>query len=186
MVRSQTDAELLKAARANPEAFAAFYDRYEAPVVAYFARRVKDPELAADLTAEVFASALMAASRYRPMEPTAAGWLFTIAHNTLAKSFRRQRVEAFARLRLGIRDAVTLADDELERVEALASDPGRLEELLERLPPEHAAAVRARVLEEHSYSDIASTLHTSELVIRKRVSRALATLRAELEKEAPA
>lgn len=64
-MRSQTDAELLKVARTGPSAFATFYDRYEAPVVAYFARRVGDPELAADLTAEVFAAALMAASRHR-------------------------------------------------------------------------------------------------------------------------
>lgn len=183
-MRSQTDGELLKVARANPEAFAEFYDRYEGPVVAYFGRRVRDPELAADLTAEVFAAAFMAASRYRPEQPSAAGWLFTIAHNTLAKSLRRQRVEAFARLRLGIRDAVTLADDELDRVEALTSDTGQLEELLERLPREHADAVRARVLEEQSYPDIASRLHTSELVVRKRVSRGLATLRKEFEKEA--
>lgn len=183
---NQTDAELLRTAGTNPQAFAAFYDRYEALVVAYFARRVRDPELAADLTAEVFAAALVAASRYRPIEPTAAGWLFTIAHNSLYKSLRRERVEAFARYRLGIRDAVTLADDELERVEALASDARPLERLLERLPAEQADAVRARVLEEQSYPEIASRLQTSELVLRKRVSRGLATLRVELEKEAHA
>jgi RNA polymerase sigma factor (sigma-70 family) len=182
-VRSQTDAELLQDTGADPAAFGEFYDRYEAPVVAYFARRVRDPELAADLTAEVFAAALIAAPRYRAVQPTAAGWLFTIAHNTLAKSVRRERVDAFARLRLEIRDAVTLGDDELERVEALASDAGQLEDLLDRLPAAQADAVIARVLEEQSYHDIASRLQTSELVIRKRVSRGLVTLRQELEKE---
>lgn len=182
-MRSRTDAELLKVARSDPAAFAVLYDRYEAAIVAYFARRVRDPELVADLAAEVFAAALIAASRYRPVEPSAAAWLFTIAHNTLAKSFRRQRVEAFARLRLGIRDAVTLADDELERVEAIASGTGQLEALLERLPPEQAEAVRARVLEDESYSELASRLQNSELVIRKRVSRGLAKLREQYEKE---
>jgi predicted nucleic acid-binding Zn ribbon protein len=88
------DARLLATARAEPAAFAVFYDRYEAAVAGYLARRVADPEVVADLTAEVFAAALHAASRYRAVEATAAGWLLTIAHNTVAKSLRRGRVEA--------------------------------------------------------------------------------------------
>ena len=185
VVSSQTrsDAELLRQSRSDATAFAVFYDRYEAAVVGYLARRVRDPEVAADLTAEVFAAALRAASRYRPSQPTAAGWLFAIAHNTLASSVRRQRVEARARLRLGIRDAVSFTDDELERVEALASATGWLDDLLARLPREQAEAIRARVLDERDYPDIAAQLATSELVIRKRVSRGLATLRRELNKE---
>src|ERR1019366_2100590 len=119
-LREAGDGELLAATRSRPDAFAAFYDRYETAVVGYFTRRTGDPEVAADLTAEVFAAALGAAHRYRPVAPTAAGWLFTIAHNTLAKSLRRGRVEASARPRIGIRDAVSFEDEELERVEALA------------------------------------------------------------------
>jgi hypothetical protein len=36
-----TDAELLHALEADPNAFAVFYDRYESAVVAYFVRRRK-------------------------------------------------------------------------------------------------------------------------------------------------
>lgn len=179
----RSDAELLLRARSDATAFVSFYDRYEAAVVGYFARRVGDPEVVADLTAEVFAAALSAARRYREVHPTAAAWLFTIAHNTLAKSVRGCRVEARARRRIGIRDAVSFQADELDRVEALASTDGRLTGLLQRLPPEQAEAVRARVLDERDYREIAAELETSELVIRKRVSRGLANLRQELEKE---
>ena len=100
-----SDGELLAASRSQPDAFAAFYDRYERAVVGYFARRTGDPEVAADLTAEVFAAALAAAHRYKPQTPSAAGWLFAIAHNKLINSLRRGRVEANARRRLGICDA---------------------------------------------------------------------------------
>lgn len=177
----QSDAELLDRSRSEAAAFAEFYDRYETAVVGYFVRRVRDPEVVADLTAEVFAAALGAARRYRPSQPTAAGWVLTIAHNTLVSSARRRQVEARARLRLGIRDAVSFGDDELERVEALASDDGWLERLLASLPPDQAQAVRARVLDERGYPEIAAELETSELVIRKRVSRGLATLRREFK-----
>jgi RNA polymerase sigma factor (sigma-70 family) len=177
-----SDGELLAATCSRPEAFAAFYDRYETSVVGYFTRRTGDPEVAADLTAEVFAAALGAAHRYRPETPTAAGWLFTIARNTLAKSVRRGRVEAKARRRIGISEAVALTSEELERVESAACADGWVVELLEQLPAEQRQAVRARILEERSYPDIAGELETSELVIRKRVSRGLSNLRAELEK----
>ena len=59
---------------------------------------------------------------------------------------------------------------------ALGARPAR------RLPPEQREAVRARVLDERDYADIARELHTSELVVRKRVSRGLATLRTHMEK----
>lgn len=176
-----SDAELLATARSDADAFASFYDRYEAAVVGYFMRRTGEAQLAADLTAEVFAAALAAAGRYRPEAPTAAGWLFTIAHNTLATSLRRGRVEARARRRLGIRDALELAPDELERIEAAVSGEGWVTELLQRLPADQREAIRARILDEQPYREIATRLRTSQLVIRKRVSRGLAALREELE-----
>lgn len=160
-----------------------FYDRYERAVVGYFARRVSDPEVAADMTAELFASALGAAPRYRPTEPTAAGWLFTIAHNLWANSVRRRTVETRARSQIGIIEPVVFQDDELERVEAIASSTAWLTELLEDLPREQADAVRARVLDEREYTEIAAEMETSPLVIRKRVSRGLAAMRQRIEEE---
>ncbi len=176
-----SDGDLLAATRSDAGAFSSFYDRYEASVVGYFVRRTGDAELAADLTAEVFAAALAAAPRYRPVASTAAGWLFTIAHNTLATSLRRGRVESRARRRVGIREAIAFAPDELEQVEASANSDGWVIELMERLPVEQREAVRSRVLDERSYSEIALELKTSELVVRKRVSRGLSRIRKQLE-----
>jgi RNA polymerase sigma factor (sigma-70 family) len=174
---------LLAGARADPEAFAELYRRYERLILSYLLRRTGDPEIAADLTAEVFAAALRAASRYRPEGPTAVGWLLTIAQRTLASSVRRGRVEARARRRVGIRDAVMLSGEEIERIETLASLDGQSLSLLDALPSGQREAVRAHVLDERSYGDIAGELRTSELVIRKRVSRGLSTLKRQLERE---
>jgi RNA polymerase sigma-70 factor (ECF subfamily) len=181
--RYRDDGELLAAARSEPQAFAVFYDRYEVVVASYLARRVRDPEAVADLTAEVFAAVLNAAPRYRAKDATATGWLLTIAHNKLATSLRRGRVEASARKRLGIREPVSFHDDELERVGTVLASDRSLIDLLNALPADQATAIRARVLEERDYGDIAATLRTSELVIRKRVSRGLNTLRREIEEK---
>jgi RNA polymerase sigma factor (sigma-70 family) len=187
----RSDAELLAATRADAEAFAAFYRRYERLILGFLMRRTGNPEIAADLMAEVFAAALRAAHRYRPDSAsdtgsgsgtaTAGGWLLTIAQRTLLSSLRRGRVEDRARRKLGIREAVTFSGEELERIEALASLDGQSVELLGRLPAAQREAIRARVLDEYSYREIAARLKTSELVVRKRVSRGLSTLKRQLE-----
>ena len=117
---SRSDADLLAATRREPEAFGIFYDRYERALVGFLVRRTGDAELAADLTAdltaEVFAAAFSNAHGYRAESPTAAAWLFSIAHNTLARSLRRGRVESQARHRLGIRDAFALESGQIEAI----------------------------------------------------------------------
>lgn len=167
----RSDADLLAATRREPDAFAVFYDRYERAIVGYLVRRTRDAELAVDLTAEVFAAALSSAHTYQPEASTAAAWLFTIAHHTLARSSRRGRVEARARHRLGIRDAFELDLGQIEQLEASVGGDQWVTELLEGLPPDQQHAVRARILDELPYQEIAQQLQTSELVIRKRVSR---------------
>jgi len=176
-----SDAVLLAAARIDADSFAVFYVRYERLIIGYLLRRTGDPEVAADLAAEVFAAALRAAPRYRPEAPTAAAWLLTIAQRTLASSRRRGRVEARARRRLGIRDAVVLTGEDLERIETLCGLDGQTLVLLDELPLDQREAIRAHVLDERSYRDIAGELQTSELVIRKRVSRGLSAIKRQLE-----
>ena len=176
-----TDAELLGSVRSDPGLFAVFYDRYETAIVGYFLRRTRDVELAADLTAEVFAAALSAAPRYRPESATAAPWLFTIAQHTLGRSVRRGRVEARARHRLGIRGPFEFEPGQIDQIEAAFAGDQWVEDLLKGLPNDQRTAVRARIVDELPYQEIADRLQTSELVIRKRVSRGLATLREQLE-----
>jgi hypothetical protein len=54
------------------DAFSVFYRRHLAETVAYLVRETRDPELAADLTAEVFSAVLLGARRYRPEREAAS------------------------------------------------------------------------------------------------------------------
>lgn len=175
------DAQLLAAtARGDANAFAAFYRRHLPLVVSFALRATGDAELAADLAGEVFAAALASCARYEPRHESAAPWLVGIAHNKLRESRRHGRVEDATRRRLQIAP-LPLEDDDLRRVEELAA----LAELgvlaaVERLPTGERAAIRARVIEERDYESIAHDLGCSESVVRKRVSRGLARVRARL------
>ncbi len=163
------------------EAFGLFYRRRVDAVLAFFLRRTRDRELAADLTAETFAAALSALPRYNPRRSPALAWLFTIAHHKLADSIRRGRVEDRARRRLGL-EPLAFSDEDIERVEQRAAEAEGSATLLEfeRLSAEQRSAIEGRVLQETGYDELARRLSCSESVVRKRVSRGLAELRARI------
>ena len=176
------DAQLLAAtAHGDAEAFAAFYRRHLPRVVGLALRATGDRELAADLAAEVFAAALASAGGYEPRHESAAPWLAGITHNKLRESRRRGRIENATRRRLQIAP-LTLTDEDLARVEELAEldDGAAVIAAVDALPGPERAAVRARVVHERSYREIAAELRCSESVIRQRVSRGLARVRADL------
>jgi len=174
------DEAILAARDDAPEAFAVFYRRHVAALLGYFLRRTHDPELAADLCAETFAAALDGAHRFDPARGPAVAWLYGIARRQLAHAQRRGAAEDRARRRLGMAP-LDLTDAALERIEALAGSDAALAEALARLPEAQRAAVQARVVDERGYDEIAVAAHTSASVIRKRVSRGLAGMRARLE-----
>jgi RNA polymerase sigma factor (sigma-70 family) len=179
--RSPSDESLLARASAEPELFGLFYQRHEDRIVRYFLRRGATAELAADLTAEVFAAALQAADRFRPGPRPAEAWLYGIARRTLALSLRRGRVEARARRRLGM-PPLELTDEVLDRIAELEEASAAVASL-NGLPASQRHAIEARVIGGQEYADIAAELRCSEAVVRKRVSRGLARLRAELSTE---
>ena len=175
------DTDLLAAtARGDPDAFAAFYRRHLPRVVGFALRATGDPELAADLAGEVFAAALAASGRYRPEHDSAGPWLLGISQNKLRESRRRGRIENAARRRLQMAP-VALLDEDLARVEELAAlGAGDALAAVEALPDAERHAVRARVVDERAYAEIAAELSCSESVVRQRVSRGLARVRSRL------
>ena len=167
-----TDEELLLSG--DPEDFGRFYDRYVDMLLGYFARRAHDPEVAADLTAETFAAALVARRRFRRAGTPAVAWLFGIAQHKLADFRRRGAAEDRMQRRIGM-ERVPVAEEDVELIGMLGRDAAR--QLIDELPPDQREAVRAHVLDDRAYGEIAVSTDTSEAVVRKRVSRGLGTLR---------
>jgi RNA polymerase sigma-70 factor, ECF subfamily len=168
-----TDEQLLSARDAA--SFELFYCRHVEPVLGFFARRTRDPELAADLCAETFAAALAGRHRFRPEAGAAAAWLYGIGAKKLADSRRRGHAERRARRRLGM-ERIELSDDDAARIVRLA-EAAEARVLVEHLAPDQRDAITAHVLEERPYEEIAAELDISQAVVRKRVSRGLAAIR---------
>src|SRR3954451_10243673 len=170
-----TDEELL--ASPGREAFGTFYDRHARAVLEYFARRTRDPESAADLTAETFAAAIVARGRFRPGPVPASAWLFGIAQHKLADFQRRGRAEGRALHRLGVERPPVGEED--ARLVALMADEVSMQ-LLSALPDDERRGVGAHGLEGCEYAEIAAAAVISEPAARMRVSRGLGRLRARV------
>jgi RNA polymerase sigma factor (sigma-70 family) len=171
-----TDEQLLVARDAA--SFELFYVRHVDAMLGFFARRTFDAEMAADLCAETFAAALASRHRFRPGGPPATAWLFGIGAKKLADAQRRGYADMRARRRLGM-ERIELSDQVIARIERLG-EGDETRALMERLPPEQRAAIAAHVVDERPYGEIAGELQTSEAVVRKRVSRGLATMRQRM------
>jgi RNA polymerase sigma factor (sigma-70 family) len=170
-----TDEDLL--ASHETDDFALFYDRHVRALLGYFQRRTGDPQAAADLAAETFASAIVAQERYVPTEAPALAWLYTIASRRLADYHRRGAVERKMQRALSM-ERVPLSGEDADMIRLLSDDAAL--SLLAELPADQREAVAAHVIEDEGYPGVASAQHTSEAAVRQRVSRGLGTLRRRM------
>jgi RNA polymerase sigma-70 factor (ECF subfamily) len=179
-----SDRDLLRATPDHAQAFGEFYRRHERRLLAYLVRRTRSGELAADLSAEVFAAALEACLGGVDAPEVPVAWLFGIANHKLADSTRRSRVEDRARIALQMR-AIELTRGQISDIERLLAD-AEAAALLDGLAADQRRALLAHVIEDEAYGDIAAGLRCSQSVVRKRVSRGLAELRLRLGEGADA
>lgn len=144
------------------------FERYHLPVYRYFRRMIRRPDVAEDLTQELFLRVVRGLPRYRPMGREAA-WVFQIARNVLAE-FRRQRGTDY----VGIEQAGRLAT---ESHQVLAFGLG---EALDLLPEADREMVLLREVVGLTYLEIAETCSTTTEAVRSRLYRARGQLQEYL------
>ncbi len=165
----------------DPDAFEVFYREHFDAILGFVARRVRDPQLAGDLTAEVFLAAIDAAPGYRAGRGEPRAWLFGIARIVVASEFRRSARERRAHNRLEARRL--LDEDDLERLQERIDAASRSHELLaalEQLPEGERAVLELTALDGLSTSEAAAGLGIRPVTARVRLHRARSTLRGRL------
>lgn len=170
----------LSAIAHDPDAFEAFYREHVEALERFIARRVSNPYLAADLTADAFVAAIEAAAAYRSGRGTPRAWLFGIARNVVASDLRRSKRERDAQERLQGHELLTADDIERmqERIDA-AAQSRRLFAAIKRLPTGERAVLELVALDGLSASSAAAALGIRPVTARVRLHRARTTLRRE-------
>ena len=179
---SRTDAELIRAARQDPEAFRELYERYAVWIRSWFKRHTGSDVASLDLTAETFAQAWHASRRFKDLaDGSGAPWLFGIARNLLRQYHKHNRIESAARERLGLQASVV--GDDFERVDD-RNEAGALAPLVRRalraLPADQRRALELRIVHQLPYDAVAGRLGCSQNAARLRVSRALRALTTQM------
>jgi len=147
-------------------------------VTSFFARRTRDPETVADLTADTFVEAMRSFGSFDPSRGAPRQWVFGIARRVYAKHLERAERRRDATARLLSREL--LDDDDIqeltERIDAEA--PGRaLLDRMAHLSPLEREAIELVDLVGMTPKEAAGTLGVAPTALRVRLFRARAHLR---------
>jgi len=172
-----TDAErlLVEAAQRDSSKFADLYERYFERVYAFVARRVRNRDVAEDITSEVFHKALANLRKYEWRGAPFGAWLMRIAANATIDRAKRAAPEALDPD--GLPDGS--AGPDMDRFEAHA----RLFHSVDQLSADQRRVIVERFVEERSIREIAQRLGKTEGAIKQLQFRALQNLRALMEGE---
>lgn len=173
----QIDALLERTRRGDREALGVLYSRFSGDIYRYLCRRAGDAELAADLTAEVFARVIQAIDDNRAWRQSFTGWLYRIARNLLIDHMRAVRRRPQCRLPANLACWRDTAIDEQGDRQLMARE---VRAAVDTLKPEYAAVLHLRFAEDLSQMEIGRRLGKTEVTVKVTQHRALKALRARL------
>jgi RNA polymerase sigma factor (sigma-70 family) len=171
----------LKLIAEDPACFEVFYREHFDAVLGFVTRRVRDPHLAGDLTAEVFLTAIESAPKYRASRGEPQAWLFGIARVLTASNRRRSSRERRARARVEGRRL--LDENDVERIQQRIDAQSRsrdLYEALDHLPDGERAVIELTAIDGLTTSEAAASLGIRPVTARVRLHRARSALRGRL------
>ncbi|GAA2696320.1 MULTISPECIES: RNA polymerase sigma factor [Nonomuraea] len=157
----------------DPAAFEAFYRRHIDAVMRFVVRRVNDPHLAADLTADIFLAALDSAHTYRPGRGSEIAWLYGVARNVVSAQLRRTAREAQLTSRVAGRRLMD--DDDLGRMVEKIDAERQMRHALEAmrdLPEGERAVLELVAIDQLSVAEAAAALGIRQVTARVRLHRA--------------
>jgi len=171
------DAALMcEVARGSEAALRMLIQRWQKPLINFFARSVADHATAEDLAQQTFIKLYRAAGRYQPSARFST-YLFHIARRVLISEYRRASTRPF---------------DATDPAEIRAQTGGRNEqhrreledafaEALGRLPENQRSAILLLKQQGLAYGEIAEALDASVSAVKTWIFRARQTLREDLK-----
>ena len=152
-----------------------WYETYGAALYSYLRFHLPSPDLAEDLTAEVFLRALKAYERFSPSLGSPRAWLFRIAQNALRDHLRQARRRPALSI-TGMRDLECEAPSPEERL-LWEEEVARLLVALGELSPGDREVIGLCYGSELSIAEAAEVLGLGPNATRTRLWRALGRLR---------
>lgn len=168
---------VLRGQRGEQTAIEQLYELYADRIYRYLLARLGDPDLAADLTTEVFVRMIgrLAKFRLNSQRPAASfsAWLYRIAANLAFDQLRTRRIKQTALdPDLPMPDHAPAPETVAEQHETL----GRLAQAIQALSEDQRLVIIGKFVEEMSNAQIAAWLGKTEGAVKSLQHRALSTL----------
>ncbi len=178
-----SDAQLLAlAAESQRDGLDALYSAYKSRIYTFLLRFLADPELADDVTQEVFTKAFHALPKLE-RDTKVLPWLYRVASNSAIDHIRRRK--RFTWIRMGAIQHTSIEPQAADVVGG-AGEREHVQAVLRTLPPENAAALLLHALEGYSYKEIAEIQGVTMTAVRSRIARARAAFKAAYGSQEPA
>lgn len=175
---SVTDAQLVALAReSRPDAIEVIYGTYKGRIYTFLLRLLADPDLADDLTQDVFTKAYQALGTLTK-DHRVLPWLYRIANNTAIDHLRRRKRIQWLRVGglLGTREEPVMPD-----AHGAVPERDQVRAVLAGMPVEHVTALLLHALEGYSYKEIAEIQGSTMPAVRSRIARARNAFRLAYE-----
>lgn len=164
------DSDVITRSLAQPEAFAAIFDRHYATIHRYLARQV-GPQFAEDLASEVFTVAFARRGDYDTERRDALPWLYGIAANVLRSNRRARRQAQKLLARVFEVDASPPIDDAVDASLVAQARVRELGPFFARLSSREATILLLYAWEELTYEQIAEAMQMPVGTVRSRLNR---------------
>lgn len=175
--RIDTPRELVDQARkGDAQSFGQIYELWAENIYRFVYLKIKDENIAEDLTAEVFLKAWRGLKTFQPRDEVKfSTWLFSIARNTIIDYYRTTKQE------ISFESLPEMAD--LEGETDLYPEQTYLRATLNRLKPEYRQVLELRYIEDIPIARVAQIIKKKEGNVRTLTNRALSALREELSSQ---
>ena len=162
------------------EMFIQIYEKYRTSIFNYIFYRVGDPDMADDLTSDVFVRLVdkydESSCNGRPIAP----WLYAIAHNLLIDHHRRAKRIHWQPL--ADQEADSETNNPVRQIESRLTQEC-LVSAMNYLTEDQKQVIILKFIERHTNQEVGEIMGKPEGAIKSLQSRALAGLRRALEKE---
>lgn len=167
---------ILSAQKGEKKAFQDLVVFYYPYVSKFLLKMTHDSSLSEDLTQDTFVKLIRGIDRFDVRgKASFSTWVVTIAKNCYLDHLRRNKRETVSLDGQEIPSRFSVQDAVLSRLQE-----AELEEALESLPPEQAAAIRLKYVEQQTLREIAVRFSCDPKTVKSRIHNGIVQLRKKL------
>jgi RNA polymerase sigma-70 factor (ECF subfamily) len=164
---------IIQLAKNDPRHFGPLYKKYHQQIFRYVQQRIDDPELACDITSQVFVKALTNIHKFEFRGVPFSSWLYRIAKSELYQSFRDRKVEMNS---YNLQFHLDTREDDFED-ETSQQQKRLLLHALSALKKHELNLIELRFFEKRSFKEIGELQNITENNAKVKTFRALEKLR---------